>query len=406
MASWLSAARAGVAVLGAAVMTATLTMTAAIPAAADPATGFPEGDTPGYHVNMGKGKLKDVVAKLVGFRLSDGTKLDMYCVEIRTRIDHEREMVETPWDAYPNPDSPFHANRDRINWILHNSFPAVGRRALAQTLRDSGVQLHGGLNREEAITGTQAAIWHLSDGVDINRKNPLPVVGKASDADVLALYDYLTGEANVGLGDQPAPALEVSPPGLTGEAGERIGPFTVTTTGRVSKLTADLPDGVRITDADGAELDAGAIENGAELYLDVPADAAAGEATFELTAKAKLATGRLFVGIEYESKKTQSLIVAKAARSRITVSAGATWTAAPPPSTGTTTPPPTTETTTSTTAPPATTTTSEAAPVPQPRNDSGLAQTGASVLAPVAIGLVLVGAGVGALLFLRHRRRV
>lgn len=401
MASWLKAARAGVAVLGAAV---TLTMTAAIPATADPATGFPDGDVPGYHVNMGKGKLKEVLAKLVGFRLSDGTKLDMYCVEIRTRIDPKREMVETRWDEYPDADSPFHANRDRINWILHNGYPAVGRKVLAQTLRDAGVRLHGGLNREEAITGTQAAIWHLSDGVDINRKNPLPVVGKAFDADVLALYDYLTGEANVGLGEQPAPALEVSPPGLTGEAGERIGPFTVTTTGKAVGLTADLPEGVWITDADGNELDASAIENGTELYLDVPADAAEGEATFDLTVKAKLATGRLFVGIEYATNKTQSLIVAKSARSEITVTASATWTAAPPPSTGTTTPPPSSEPSVSATAPPSTTTT-EAAPVPQPRNDSGLAQTGASVLAPVVIGLVLVGAGAGALLFLRHRRR-
>jgi TQXA domain-containing protein len=400
MASRFKAARAGVAALGAALIMMT---TAAIPATAEPATGFPDGEVPGYHVNMGKGKLKEILAKLVGFRLSDGTDLDMYCVEIRTNLDHRREMAETPWDEYPDPDSPFHANRDRINWILHNSFPVVGRQALAQTLRDAGVTLHGGLNREEAITGTQAAIWHFSDGVDLNRKNPLPVVGKAFDADVLALYDHLTGDANTGIGDQPTPALEVSPAELTGEAGERIGPFTVTTTGTVSDLTADLPEGVRITDAEGNDMAAGAIENGTELYLDVPADAADGEATFELTARARIDTGRLFVGIGYEDKKTQSVIVAKAARSEITVAAGASWTAAPP--TSSTTPPPSTETTTTTTPPstPPTTTTSEA-PVPQERNDSGLATTGASVLAPVVIGLVLVGAGVIALLVLRRRR--
>lgn len=399
MASRFRAARVGVAALGAAV---TLMTTAALPAAAEPVTGFPDGAVDGYHVNMGSGKLKEILAKLIGFRLSDGSKLDMYCVEIRTNLDHKREMQEQPWDSYPAADSPFHANRDRINWILHNSYPVVERQALAKTLTDKGVDLHAGLNREEAITGTQAAIWHLSDGVDLNRKNPLPVVGKAFDADVLALYDYLIGEDNVGIGDQPTPALEISPKELTGKAGERIGPFTVTTTGTIDSLKSELPEGVRITDAEGRDLDARTLESGSELYLDVPADAPDGETTFEVTAKATVDTGRLFVGLGYEEKKTQSLIVAKASNSEITVKASANWTAAPPVETSTT-PPPTTETSTST---PPETTTSESTPVPQPKaNESDLAQTGASVFAPVMIGLVLVGAGAGALLFLRRRRR-
>ncbi|GAB3460209.1 thioester domain-containing protein [Actinophytocola sediminis] len=400
MASRLKAARAGVAAVGAAV---TLMMTAAIPAAAEPATGFPDGAVDGYHVDMGDGKLNEILAKLIGFRVADGSKLDMYCVEIRTNLDHKREMAETPWDEYPAANSPFHANRDRINWVLHHSYPVVERETLEQTLTDAGVELHGGLNRQEAITGTQAAIWHLSDGVDLNREDPLPGgEGQGFAADVLALYDYLIGDANVGIGDQPTPALEVSPTELAGKSGERIGPFTVTTTGSVSELKAELPDGVRITDVDGKDLDARAITDGTELYLDVPADAPDGEVSIELTANATLDTGRLFVGIGYAEAKTQSLIVAKAARSEITVTAGAKWTT-PPPSTETTTPPPTTET--STTTPPTSTTSSEAPPVPQPRNTSGLADTGASVFAPIMIGVVLVAAGVGALLFLRRRRR-
>jgi len=403
MASRFKAARTGLAMVGAA---ATLMMTAAIPAAAEPASGMVQGETVGYHVNMGKGKLKDVLAKLVGLRLDNGSKLDTYCVEIRTGIDPKHEMVEKPWDEYPNADSPFHDNRDKINWILHNSFPVKTRNAIATVLRDRGVELHGGINVEEAISATQAAVWHFSDAVDLNRKNPLPVVGKNFDADVLALYDYLIGEDNVGIGDQPDPALQVSPTELSGEAGERIGPFTVTTTGTVSELTADLPEGVRITDADGNELDAESIENGTELYLDVPEDAADGEATFEITAKAGMDTGRLFVGKNYGKKnKTQSLIVAKSTRTKITVTAGADWTAAPPPSSTTSsTPPPSTETSTPETSTP-TTTTTEAAPVPQPKNTGGLATTGASILAPIVIGVVLVGAGIGSLLFLRRRRR-
>ncbi|HEX2133033.1 MAG TPA: Cys-Gln thioester bond-forming surface protein [Actinophytocola sp.] len=407
MASRFRAVRTAAAVLGAAVA---MTVTAALPAAAEPATGYPseEREITGYHVNVGKGKLRDILAKVFKVELSDGTTVDAYCVQVRRGSDPKHKLVEQPWDSFPDRNSPFHENRDKINWILHNSFPVVDRKALQRTLRKSGVKLHnGGLNREEAISGTQAAIWHFSDGVDLNRKNPLPVVaGKGFDKDVLAVYDYLTGDANVGLGDQPTPALEVSPTELSGQAGERIGPFTVNTNGKVTKLDADLPEGVTITDAEGNELTAKAIEDGTELYLDVPEDAAEGEATVELTARAGIDTGRLFVGENYgKGNRTQSLITAKSTRTKITVTLGVDWSAAPPTSTTTTTAPPTSET--STTAPPSSTETapsSSEAPVPQPKNTSGLASTGASILMPVVIGLVLVGAGIGALLVLRRRR--
>ncbi|OLF17052.1 thioester domain-containing protein [Actinophytocola xanthii] len=410
MPSRFQAARARVGALGAAVAVVATMTGGTLSASAEPASGMVAGETLGYHVNMGRGKLKDIITKVIGLQLSDGSKLGMYCVAIRTGLDPKQELVETPWAEFPEPGSAFNTNRDRINWILHNGFPATPRKQLAQTLRDRGVTLHGGLNPEEAITGTQAAIWHFSDGVEINRKNPLPVVGKKFDADVLALYDYLTGEDNVGIGDQPAPALEVAPEELSGEAGERIGPLTVSTTGEVTDLAAELPEGVRITDAEGDELGAEDIVDGTELYLDVPEDAAAGEVTVELAATAQVRTGRLFVSRNYAQKKSQPVIVAQVASTELSASATVTWTAAPPPSSTTSPPSSTTTPPSSTTAPTSSstttsaTTTTSAAPVPQGRNDGGLATTGASVLAPVVIGLVLVGAGAGALLFLRRRR--
>jgi TQXA domain-containing protein/LPXTG-motif cell wall-anchored protein len=308
-------------------------------------------------------------------------------------------MVEQPWDEYPNPDSPFHQNRDKINWVLHNGFPVKSAEDLAAKVTEGGATLNDGLDEKEAIAGTQAAVWHFSDDTDLNRDNPLPRNGDdAAAADVVALYDYLTGDDNIGIGDQPTPALAVEPTSLSGKAGERIGPFTVNTTGSIDKLTANLPEGVKITDVDGVELDASKIKNGSQLFLDVPADAAEGEASFELSASAKVDTGRLFVGKDYsEHHKTQSLIVAKAEASELTVSAGGNWVEAPAP-----TQPP--SSTSETPAPTTTTTTSEAAPAPQPKNTGGLASTGASIMAPVVIGVVLVGAGVGALLFLRRRR--
>lgn len=394
MSSRFKFARAGAGVTGAAAL---LMMAAAIPASADPASGVVDGGTSGYHVNVGGGGLHNLSTSLIGFKLTDGTKLGMYCVEIHTNIDREHEMVEQPWAEYPNPDSPFHENRDKINWVLHNGFPVKSTDDLAAKVTEGGASLNDGLDEKEAIAGTQAAVWHFSDNTDLNRDEPLPDGGDdAAAADVVALYDYLTGDANGGIGDQPTPALEVSPTELSGKAGERIGPFTVSTTGSIGELKANLPEGVKITDVDGVELDASKIKNGSQLFLDVPADAPEGEASFELVASAKVDTGRLFVGKDYsEHHKTQSLIVAKAEESEISVTAGGNWAATPPP----TSPP----SSTSETAPP-TTTTTEAPPAPQPKNTGGLASTGASILAPVVIGIVLVGAGIGSLLFLRRRR--
>ncbi|GAB1515710.1 Cys-Gln thioester bond-forming surface protein [Actinophytocola sp. KF-1] len=386
--------RTGAAIVGA----AALLFATAAPAAADPVTGKvdPASHVIGYQVNVGDGWLATIPTNLLGFELSDGTKLGMYCVEIHTDIDEKHDMVERPWDDYPNAESPFNTNRAKINWVLHHGYPAKSLEALSTQFPDA----HDGIDALEAIAATQAAVWHFSDGVDLDEEDPLSGDGSDAEdaADAWALYTYLIGDDNKGLGEQPTPTLSVSPATLSGTAGERIGPFTVTTSGTIEALTANLPDGVKITDADGTELAAATVADGTELYVDVPAGAADGAADFELTASAAVDTGRLFVGRNYDEHPTQSLIVAKAEKTTLTAGAGVEWTAAP-----TTPPTSTTTTTTTTTVPPATTTT-ENTPAPQPKNDD-LAETGASIFAPVLIGLVLVGAGLGAVLVVRRRKK-
>jgi TQXA domain-containing protein len=380
-----------------------LLMSAVIPAGAETDRGAvdPSGDIDGFHVNLGA-DYDDMSTALIGFELADGTKLQMYCVEIDTRIDDKHDMVEKEWGSYPNATSPFHQNRAKINWILHNGFPVVGTEALAKAVTDDGAKLNDGFDNTEAITATQAAIWHFSDDKNLDLEDPFPPAKgpRNSEDDVVALYKYLIGDANVGIGDQPTDALALSPTEATGNAGTRIGPFTVTTTGDITKLTTKLPDGVKVTDADGAELTADQIKDGTELFLDVPEAAGKSEGTFELTASAGVDTGRLFVGENYAQKPTQSLIVAKAEQREIVAEAGAKWEAA-----GVETSAP--ETTTETTEP--TTETTSDTPEAQAKNvadEDDLASTGASIFAPVLIGVVLLACGIGALLFIRHRRRV
>jgi TQXA domain-containing protein/LPXTG-motif cell wall-anchored protein len=387
--------RIGAAIVGA----AALLVATAAPATAEAVTGRADSDLNviGYQVNVGDDWLATIPTSLLGFTLSDGTQLGMYCVEIHTDIDEEHDMVERPWDDYPNEDSPFNDNRAEINWVLHHGYPAKSLEALTAQFPDA----HDGIDALEAIAATQAAVWHYSDGTDLDRDDPLSGDGSDEEdaADALALYDYLTGDENTGIGEQPSPTLSVSPAELSGAAGERIGPFTVTTSGTIEELTANLPDGVRITDVDGTELTAATIANGTELYLDVPEGAADGDGSFELKVSAAVDTGRLFVGEDYDANPTQSLIVAKSEKTTLTAGASADWAAAP------TTPPTstTTTTTTSTTTVPPTTTTTDT-PAPQPKNDD-LAETGASVFAPILIGLVLVGAGIGAMFVVRRRKR-
>jgi TQXA domain-containing protein len=378
MASVLRYVRACAAVTGS---TAALMFATAGHATADAATGLVDrgGDVAGYAVNVGEGVFSNLATSLIGFKLSDGTVLGTYCVEINTEIDDAQEMVERPWEDYPDLDSPFAQNRDKLNWVLHTGFPVREPASLTQLLTQVGVSTNGGIDEREAIAGTQAAVWHFSDDTDLNREDPLP--GDDSNAaaaeDVLALYDFLTGDANVGMAEEPAAALAIDPDDLAGGAGERIGPFTVSTTAEVAQLKATLPEGVRVIDAEGNDLNGGQVRDGAEVFVDVPEGTEAGQATFEVTATAVVDTGRLFVGQNYTEDPTQSLIVAKAVESTVTAQATASWT--------------------------------DGAQVVQVANDdedvSDLAETGASIFAPVLFGIGLVVAGIVAVMFVRARRR-
>ncbi|WP_414636284.1 thioester domain-containing protein [Actinophytocola sp.] len=386
--------RMGAAVAGISIAAMTL---AAAPAGADDVTASVlVPSTWGYRANV-NGVEGDPQTKLFDLKLSNGAVLKVYCVQIWENLNHdENAMVEVPWGDYPNPSSPFVANSAKINWLLHHGYPARSLTDLAATLTAGGATLYDGLSEQEAITATQAAAWHFSDDTQLNRDNTLlDSDDEGTESDVLAFYDYLTGPANTGQAQGIAPTLELTPGEKTGASGDRIGPFTVSTTGKVTELLANVPAGVRITDKDGTELTAATIKDGTEIYFDIPADAAAGAGTVKLTASALVPTGRLFVG--KDGRRAQSLIVAQSNTATLTADAKAGWKLAPV--TTTTTPPSTT-----TTVPPATTTTTTAAPVPQASaGDEELANTGVSILVPIGIGTALLAAGIAAMRFQRRR---
>lgn len=403
MAFRLNAACAGAAILGASVAL----MASALPASAEvKVQPHKDANQEGLEVFLeGRGTPAD--ANLLGLIITDNgrkTTIRSYCVELPTRLDHGVPLHEVPWDQHPNPNTKFKQNSAKVNWILHHTYPLL-------KVEEVGKAVGKGISEKEAIAATQAAIWHFTDGADLNKRKPTKV--GSSNEDVVAVYEYLIDEKiNTGIDQQPAPTLTLEPRKLEGTAGKLIGPFVITTTAETVVLTADLPEGVTLTDTDGNELagpengkytakDAG--DKTAEVFVKVEPDVKAGEMAFSVEANAELAQGRLFVSDDIH-KKTQSLIIASPTKVDVKVGAVAKWEAA-----AVTTPPPTMITTTTTSEMPTTisevpTTTTAPAPVPGGGNDDELASTGASTFMPLVVGVVLIGAGAGVLLLMRRRR--
>ncbi|WP_103336978.1 Cys-Gln thioester bond-forming surface protein [Amycolatopsis sp. CA-126428] len=333
-----------------------------------------------YRVNTDQG---DPYAKLFSFKLSDGKSLKLYCVEFTTHARDDVDMVETPWNKYPNAGSPFRKNSDKLNWVLHHGYPALGLDAVEAELAKQGVKVHDGLTEAEAITGTQAAVWHFSDGVNLDLKKPLAEDNPAeTNADVAALYSYLIGDQNTGIGAQPKPVLDIAGPKTAGTAGTKIGPFQVATNGAVTSLTTQLPDGVKVTDADGKEVKGTDVKDGSKLFVDVPAGTKPGNGSFSLKATGEVDTGRLFVAENYAKQPAQSLIVADSEKTEVAAKAAASWTEAP-------------ATTPATTVP--------STPGGAPSGGGELANTGVDAAVPFGIGGLLLGGG--ALMLLINRRR-
>jgi TQXA domain-containing protein/LPXTG-motif cell wall-anchored protein len=347
------------------------------------AEGHAKGAT-GYRIKFDNGD--DQTTVLFDMKLANGSTLKLYCVEITVALRTDVDMVERPWNKYPVPGAPFAKNSDKINWVLHHGYPGVNRDGLATALDKQGVKVHDGVSEFEAIGATQAAVWHFSDGRNIDRTQPLaeddPKDPKRpeSAADTLALYDYLTGDLNKGIGEQPKPTLNVAAEKTEGAAGTKIGPYSVATSGDITSLASQLPEGVKITDADGKELKGSDVKDGSKLFVDVPAGTKPGKGAFTLKATGELDTGRLFVAENYAKEPAQSLIVADSEKTDVTANAPASWTEAAP----VTTPAPST---------------------PAGSNGGGgdLANTGVDAAVPFTAGGLLLGGG--ALMLLLNRRR-
>ena len=258
-----------------------------------------------------------------------------YCIEFfNDRLD-DTPYVDVPWasaqaaTALPN-----------VNWILRNSYPNVGLAALAARIGVSSI------SADEAGAATQAAIWRYTEpGFDIVRTDP------SITPAVAALYDDLTGSANVGLPQPPRPLLSVSPTAASGTAGTRIGSFTVSTSG--TSLSVSVPSPGQVVDTAGAPIST--VGNGTVFSVVVPPGTAPGSLTVTVSGTVQLGVGTVFITPDTDTPN-QEQITAEVRDEPVQATVSVSWTAA----STTTTAASTTTTAASTTTTAASTTTSVA----------------------------------------------
>lgn len=247
-----------------------------------------------------------VATALYSLRTGNDDAVRAYTASPDGEVRRRAAYVESGWSDSPEGDA------DRARWIVAHSYP---HRDLLELSVDIGLPL----GEEQAIAGTQAALWRVLSGTEPDRE--------ANDGAVLALYDHLIGaEGTLPPGPRP---LTVAPDHLEATAPqEPLGPLTVSSTGDGPlKVSLSGAPAAWLVDAQGRQTDRAA--DGDELYLDVSPSVPAGVVTLHVRGEnLPLAEGSLFTG--RDGVRTRPLVTAEPAEAAITTTATVTWRAQSP----------------------------------------------------------------------------
>ncbi|MGH3656006.1 MAG: thioester domain-containing protein, partial [Micromonosporaceae bacterium] len=160
---------------GVAVAAAAVLVMSAAPASADPVRGEYVGHKQGTEskIKIKKGSHnRELTTSLLRLKVANGQELLTYCIEINTRVQ-KVGYPERGWSETTLGDK-----ARNVNWVLHHSYPYLGLGELAK-----GAGLSGNPSVPDAVAGTQAAIWHYSDGYNLRLGENRPAVE--------AIYAYL-----------------------------------------------------------------------------------------------------------------------------------------------------------------------------------------------------------------------
>ena len=281
------------------------------PAVADPVTGEYVGHKEGTQSTVKLKNRGSISTSLLKLEV-DGSDdvLLTYCIDINTQVK-KVGYSESDWS-----EANLGENAKYINWILHHSVPYLSTQELAQ---EAGLSETPSL--KDAVAGTQAAIWHYSDGVELSDDNRKVVK---------EIYDYLTSDANAGLANQPAPTLALSPENISGEPGSVLGPIEVTTSAaQVEVSLVDAPEGAKLLGPD-KQTEVTTAKNGDQLWVSIPADAEEGSAKVGAKVTSKVSPGRVFIA----QVKSQKLILADSDEVTVKDQTNVSWAKQPTPAPG------------------------------------------------------------------------
>ncbi|WP_026122484.1 thioester domain-containing protein [Nocardiopsis halotolerans] len=249
---------------------------------------------------------------LFSLRVSNQTSVRAYTATADGEVRPHTAYVESAWSNSTEWTETLGETDpvDRANWIVANSYPAVELLPLTE-----GTDLLG-VVEGQAIAATQAALWHVLDGVELDRA--------ANDPVVLALYDHLVEGSETAADDTTSRSLGVSPAHVEEVAPtEPLGPLTVHSsgTGPVSVSVRGAPSSWLVNEA-GEQVTR--VGDGDQVFLEVDPSVPAGVATLRLRGQdLPLPEGRLFTG--RNGARTQSLVTAEAGSATRSATATLTW---------------------------------------------------------------------------------
>jgi len=276
-----------------------------------PKLGARTESVPGYNLKYSGAGYRNVPTMLFSVHTSSSKEgnIKAYCIELEVNIQFESDLKVGGWKEFPGTNK-FKDNPDvqaKVAWIAQRSYPQTN---LAEVTKASGVQ---GLTEKDAITATQAAIWHFTNDFEYQG---LDGTDQATADRVGALYKYLTGEKNVGLKETAKPTVEIKGENGTFKAGDPVGPIRFESNQATVKLTNELK--YDLVDKDGKAVDKNAVPTGTDLFLKVPADAPAGEQEFKVSATGSVYAGKLLIS---KGNRSQTIIIGS--NKEVTVEASA-----------------------------------------------------------------------------------
>lgn len=267
-----------------------------------------------------------VGAPRLGLKVDGATEPVLaYCIDYRHDINSkDPSYQESTWAPNAN-GTPTKEELSEVQWVLTHSYPTVGVDAvIAAAHGTKPAATNNELLTKLVYAGTQSAIWTLTDGDVFALKssndgfNSTPNAAADQYQLIVAISDYLVKAAKNPI-EEPAPKLVINPAAASGEAGSKIGPFTIESGGGVATLSAV---GGKLVDANGKPVTE--LPNGGKFY--VQADAA-GTVTVTAKGSGTVPIGRVFVA-KVGPDKQQKLILAGVAGKEL--EASATVTVTPP----------------------------------------------------------------------------